>query len=566
MHPTGTSLSVGSGQEAVHAPCQGERSRHKRWLLGSLTLVAAGLAILIRLPLLERPLDRDEGLYAYMAQQIEAGFIPYRDVFSDKPPVGFVLYWAFLRLFGPTTAGIHLGGALWAALGAVLLALVAGRFVPPGAAGASALFWSVSCAQASVQGSSINLELLATPWALAGLLAASPQPSLAFLSGIFLGLAWMTKQTAIGHVAMGGLLVAVGLAEGRKDMGRRVQGLLAYGAGLGLSLGVILLLLWALGAPEEFLEQALLYNLTAYVQREPLARAPRNFAVAVSGLFFGNPALYLLALWGAWLAPSCAWPKARALLIAWFTLNFAAVAVGFRFYPHYFVLILPPICVLAARRVGSCAGAKSSWKRRTLALVGAVVPLAAPLLLEKQYFFNNNACQHVKRLYGDELFCLSNLVALEVQRLSAPDEPMFILGSEPQIYFLARRRSAVPYAFIHPLTVASPRAAALQKRVADALESQAPLLLLIVFVPMSHMYEEGASDHLEQRIGHLCRRQYRLAAVFGDENFVPQLQRYHPPVPPPWQSLLRGRKAALFVRQDFFSSGRPPSEFLHPDR
>ena len=56
-------------------------------LLALIILTAA-----LHLPLLDIPLERDEGEYAYIAWRLGHNELPYRDWVDQKPPAVFYLY------------------------------------------------------------------------------------------------------------------------------------------------------------------------------------------------------------------------------------------------------------------------------------------------------------------------------------------------------------------------------------------------------------------------------------------------------------------------------------------
>ena len=74
--------------------------RRARIAAAALVALACATFVAIRAPYLSVPLERDEGEYAYIAQRIGHGEIPYRDSFDQKPPGVFAVYWLALRLFG----------------------------------------------------------------------------------------------------------------------------------------------------------------------------------------------------------------------------------------------------------------------------------------------------------------------------------------------------------------------------------------------------------------------------------------------------------------------------------
>src|SRR6202140_944793 len=63
----------------------------------------------IRWRLLDMPLERDEGEYAYAGQLILQGIPPYQLAYNMKLPGTYAAYAAILAVFGQTPSGIHLG-------------------------------------------------------------------------------------------------------------------------------------------------------------------------------------------------------------------------------------------------------------------------------------------------------------------------------------------------------------------------------------------------------------------------------------------------------------------------
>src|SRR3977135_1300986 len=105
--------------------------RHWTWWLMVAVLVIVALA---RLRLLDFPLERDEGEFAYAGQLILEGIPPYQLAYNVKLPGIYAAYALVMAVFGQTPAGIHLG-LLFVNLGAiVLLFFLARRLFDPYAA------------------------------------------------------------------------------------------------------------------------------------------------------------------------------------------------------------------------------------------------------------------------------------------------------------------------------------------------------------------------------------------------------------------------------------------------
>ena len=88
--------------------------RLSAWHLRAIALV---ISFVIGAPSLLYPFGRDQGIHAYVGASILDGKLPYRDVFVQKGPFGFLIYSLTTALTGPTTWGIRLFDLAWQALG-----------------------------------------------------------------------------------------------------------------------------------------------------------------------------------------------------------------------------------------------------------------------------------------------------------------------------------------------------------------------------------------------------------------------------------------------------------------
>src|SRR5262249_18631042 len=76
------------------------------WVLFLLTLLTTTA---VRLRLLDVPLERDEGEYAYSGRLLIEGVPPYSLAYNMKLPGTYVAYAAIMAVFGQTPRAIHLG-------------------------------------------------------------------------------------------------------------------------------------------------------------------------------------------------------------------------------------------------------------------------------------------------------------------------------------------------------------------------------------------------------------------------------------------------------------------------
>ena len=171
----------------------------KFFLLGSIVIIF-GLVIWVRLRLLGLPLERDEGEYAYISQQIIQGVLPYADSQSMKFPGIFFIYAGILIILGESLSAIHFSVVIVNFATAYFIFLLGKNLFNKHVGIFSAVYFSVFTLSVDLQGLWANAEhfvLLPGVVGLYVLYIAKDRTSHFFLSGILLGTALLIKQHAV---------------------------------------------------------------------------------------------------------------------------------------------------------------------------------------------------------------------------------------------------------------------------------------------------------------------------------------------------------------------------------
>jgi hypothetical protein len=145
--------------------------------------------------------------------------------------------------------------------------------------------------------------------------------------------------------------------------------------------------------------------------------------------------LLVAVLPGVLLALVTPWSRRVALLAAWAATVPVAVAAPGKFYPHYYQLWLPPLCIAAGWSLAALA-ARSRRPALVSAAGGAAVALALAFEVGPSYALSAAAWSEAK--YGD-VFLRSRDVGRDVSAMIRPSETFFQWGNEPEIYLYARR-------------------------------------------------------------------------------------------------------------------------------
>lgn len=445
-------------------------------------------AILLRLPYLDVPLERDEGEYAYIAWRMGEGDVPYRDAFDQKPPGIFAVYWLAFLLLGPDAGAARTALLVSGALTTAVVALIGRRLAGSPGALISGLAFALLSTSPSLWATAANTEIfMLLPLALAVVVLygtepapLTSRPSRLLLAGFLIGTAFLLKQV--------GILLALALLPELLARRRfRDIGLLASG---GTCVVALSLLPFALaGALPQALDCILLHNLR-YSGSGCAEDAFSFLGSVLSSISSRHGPLLLLAGWGTVKAATRRAPL-DVLALGWLFFALLGTLLGCRFFPHYFLAVVPPTCLLAARGVTSL-GKPGTGARRVILAVSATLILVFPLVQDRK-LLSASPDDISRSLYGMELFPLSRTLARRIELMTAPADPVLVVGSEPQILFHARRRSATRYIFFYPLTSATAFARDRQAEMLAEIRQLPPAAILWVRVPFSLGIEKGGS-------------------------------------------------------------------------
>ena len=175
--------------------------------------------------------------------------------------------------------------------------------------------------------------------------------------------------------------------------------------------------------------------------------------------------------------------RASALFLSGF-LFFSALALcqGFYFRPHYFILILPAVSLLigaAISKLSDLLTGRMVWFRFAPLLLLAMM-LSIPILWDKKVLFAVSPIQACALIYPENPFVESVRIADYVREHTDPDDTIAVLGSEPEIYFYARRHSATGYIYTYALMEQQKYAQQMQQEMMREIERARPKYLISV--------------------------------------------------------------------------------------
>jgi hypothetical protein len=444
----------------------------------------------IRFRLRNVPLERDEGEYAYAGQLILQGIPPYTLAYNMKLPGTYAAYALIMAVCGQSSTGIHLGMILVNAAAIILVFLLAkklfGKLAGVGAACSYALL-SNSESVLGFAGHATHFVVLAALAGIVLLLRAieTKRILLYFLSGSLLGLAFILKQPGLFFIFFGAFyLIVWEWRDLRTWSGARR--FVAYSLGVNVPFALTCLLMFLAGGLGKMWFWTVSYA--------------RQYA-SVTALWDGWQNLYILGyeaidpcylIWilAAGGLAAMAWDsgvrKHAVFTVGFLLFSWCAVCTGFYFRPHYFILVLPAVSLLAGITLSSATRELSrlsevAWVSAIPALVFAAV-LAISIVGQSDVLFRMDPIAYSRVAYGNSPFPEAEVISQYLNRQTKPDARIAVAGSEPEIFFEAKRHSATGYIYVYPLFEPQRFALDMQKEMVKEIEANRPQYIVLAKV------------------------------------------------------------------------------------
>jgi len=511
--------------QPVANPSRNAPSRFWPWLFVLLVLLFVGF---IRARLLDMPLERDEGEYAYAGQLILQGIPPYELAYNMKLPGTYYAYAAGMAVFGETSAGVHLTLLTANALTIVFVFLLSRKLFGTMAGLVACASYGVMSVSVPVLGMEAHatqfVVLFAVPATLLLLQAnENKRARTLFFGGLLYGLAFLMIQQGICFCLFGCFFL-VWRAVANKSVFTITFAKSGLVFGLGIFLPFLLVCLSCIIAGDfaRFWFWTIGYA-HKYATMMPWPEGKQYLAGHLEQTRTMSLGLCFLAATGlplAWLNRDTR--QAALFAAAFWLFSFLGASIGLYFRPHYFVLVLPAFAILigmavaSLRRVLDFGRMKNVLQTLPLILFGTI--LSWIIFYQARVFFQASPLDVSRTLYPRNPFIESRLAADYIRGHSATDARIAVVGSEPEIYFYSRRHSATGYIYTYALMEPQPAALAMQHEMMQEIETNRPEYL--VFVPyqlswLAKPYSNRAIfDWFEQYAG----RYYKLAGFAGYNN------------------------------------------------
>jgi len=435
------------------------------WLVILIALILPRL-VTLWIPIL----SSDETIYATFGKEILHGALPYQDIVDIKPPLIYYFYASFFWLGGEgSMVLIHLAHLVVVALVCWVLFQIGTILANRQVGWWAALFYAIfSAAGVHWDFLATNAEpLMVLPLSLAVLFLFRSDLKFSFwkdfLGGIFLGIAFLIKYTSGINLPLTllylGILCPLLLAKDstlfktqkERGMGHFVSRSVLYVVGFSVPILLLLFYFGTKGILAEFYFWSWAYNFSYIAQGgnflswdyyilkilvQVFILAMGGFLIWVLGL---KQAYKTIRSWGLVFTKKNSSGSLHFLFcILWFLLSFIPISLGGRLVFHYFIQLIPPLCLLAA------LPASQIWTQKKYRPAMVIFNLLPFLIFMPE---STSLLWSKKKNY--------EMLGEYIQKHSTSQDKIFIWGFFPSGYFFSKRRPASRFLFCDFLTGAT---------------------------------------------------------------------------------------------------------------
>ena len=461
--------------------------------------------ILAKLHWLHAPLDRDEGSYLYLGKCFIEGYRPYIDFYEIKPPGVFFVYGIFYQIFGNSIIALHIGLAMVQLLSSIIIfSLTNSMFNNKLAATIAFCIYLLLCLSTSLLSFGLNSEFFINLFFILSLyfLYRSTHYNTVqylFVSGLCLAMCVMIRQQAVVFI-LPYIAVFFMLCKNKQlPIQSGIYIFLGFAMYVGLLISYVCyrsgfseMYYWVWERPFSFY----LENITWTKGKAYMLHFLNNFVIE-------NYIVLICCLVGliAIMINQKIGTDIKLFLTLLFIVSLIAIVPGFRFFPHYWIYLIPFLSL-------SASGLHLLGREKTMISI-MLIFLTSHLLVNAKTFFITPAIQSYSNIYGKNPNIAVKKITDYIKKHANKQDKLYVFGSEPQVYFEADfipnlRHVYVAFAF-QPL----PTDTIFQAEILDYLQKEKPKYILHVQNSLSVLLHPKSSKLLYEELFKIEESEYK---------------------------------------------------------
>jgi hypothetical protein len=206
-----------------------------------------------------------------------------------------------------------------------------------------------------------------------------------------------------------------------------------------------------------------------------------------------------------------------------------AICPGYYFREHYFLLLMPSVCILSAAAICEIRHLLQKPVGINIsAAISIIVMLAAAMqsiYAQRNYFFEKDPATISRMIFSTNCFPEMIEISKYIKAHSNPDDKIGILGSEPEICFYSQRRSATAYIYMYPLMENQPYAEKMQSEAIKQIEDSRPRYLIFINNYLSWLKQPSSSEMIFRWFSQYYKQYYKQVGLV--EYYSPDKIEYH---------------------------------------
>ncbi len=464
--------------------------------------------IFYRLPYIEEVfLSIDESVYSAIAVQILDGEVVYKDAWERHPAGIFYVYALIYKIFGIDMLAVHLITLLWLVFVSYLCYRAGWGIFDRKAGYLSAFIFSIIANTFYInEFHASNTEMWMTAFLVLALWTGwigwiRDKDWMIILSGAFIGFSMHFKQVALFNLGGVAIFFIFGWLYNLRSLALKDalrKGMLAI-LGAAASFMVISIYFIVHGAFRMmvFLNYSVNFK---YVGGVAWSTALSYFAQRAWELILPNIIFWLMGIGWLVLRSPCLLAKSKnydikaryIYLFLWFITCLAGVAVGKRFFGHYFYQLLPVLAILCGAFASQYLFTQNSFhtlgrmhkpivvffvifgvclatwrfpsrstiskKEPSMSLVDAPQLYKMKFVEEKHSLLKSIKAPRIYYDYKNFLFGANlpkskeQIIGEYIRKITTPDDTIFIWGFFSQVYYYAQRKPGTRFTFTDFMT------------------------------------------------------------------------------------------------------------------
>jgi hypothetical protein len=179
-----------------------------------------------------------------------------------------------------------------------------------------------------------------------------------------------------------------------------------------------------------------------------------------------------------------------------FLFSFLGVCPGLYFRSHYFILMLPAVAILAGLAVHATRE-MAGERNPGLSAVPMILFLAFfgySVIEQRTFLFELDPVQACQKTYMGNPFVEATEIARYLDSHTSASDQIAVLGSEPEIYFYAKRHSATGFIYMYELVERQKYADEMAKQMMQEIASARPKYFVSVRLRLSWLPRPGSEE------------------------------------------------------------------------